>query len=113
MKRIGLILLWILACGCAADEPEQGRHVLASLECDFDGDGFESVDCGGNDCDDSNPDVYPGHGGCPDPCDQDGDGYRSRDCGGNDCDDKNPNIFPGTPTCPHNGGCVTQSCNNL
>jgi len=29
---------------------------------DADGDGFIDITCGGNDCDDSDPDVHPGHG---------------------------------------------------
>jgi len=63
---------------------------------DADGDGFASPDCGGTDCDDADPDVYPG---APEACnfvdddcdgdvdegfDADGDGWTT--CGG-DCND--------------------------
>jgi hypothetical protein len=84
--------------------------------CEFDGDGFFDIACGGTDCDDLDPNVFPG---APEICDakdsdcdlvlplneadQDADQYVQ--CtpyvgnvpgilGGNDCNDSNPNIYP-------------------
>gem|GEM_PF-5566735 len=86
---------------------------------DCDGDGYLNPVVGGNDCDDGNPNVYPGNG-CAvaqststpdatstpqastpplvDPCadgDCDGDGYLNPVVGGNDCDDGDASIYPG------------------
>ena len=72
---------------------------------DHDGDGYDSEACGGSDCDDSDPEVYPGaeelcdgkdtdcDGAVPDDeADGDGDGWMlCKD----DCDDFNPDINPG------------------
>jgi hypothetical protein len=88
---------------------------------DRDGDGVDAVECGGNDCNDADGDVYPGkveiadyrNPGKDDDCDPrtygqrdaDGDGYfdntyynvdaRGQKTGGTDCDDSNPAIIPG------------------
>ena len=73
---------------------------------DADEDGFDSPAAGGTDCDDSNPDVYPGAGetwydGIDGDCagdsdyDQDQDGYESEDYGGEDCDDTDDDVYPG------------------
>ncbi|MCP3686389.1 MAG: hypothetical protein GY861_27410 [bacterium] len=85
---------------------------------DADGDGFYSDE----DCDDNNPDFYPGaeeicdnlDNDCngiiddnpTEPCcsDEDGDGFAGTPLGcGPDCDDTNNEIYPGT----------TELCNNL
>ena len=73
-------------------------------ECwDQDGDGYSHIQCGGKDCDDSDPSTYPG---AADPCDgvdqacdglgdevdSDGDTYMI--CA-SDCDDSNPLLHPG------------------
>ena len=77
------------------------------LNPDWDGDGFESVDVGGTDCDDSDafifqvrPDAcYDGgidrdcDGGEDDDCDR--DGFIAIHAGGEDCADDNPGIYPG------------------
>lgn len=62
--------------------------------CDADGDGFRSVACGGDDCDDGNEDIHPG---AVDVCDGD-----DNDCDGtadqaNACDCAEPPPPPGLP----------------
>ena len=81
---------------------------------DIDLDGFYDEACGGEDCDDANPDIHPDaieicddlidndcdsyidmddwDCDCPD---QDLDGYTHDGCGGDDCDDWDPAINPG------------------
>jgi hypothetical protein len=78
---------------------------------DQDGDGFqtsvfnEESTAGGGDCQDVNPDIYPGapdewYDGIDSDCesdddfDQDGDGFRSDSFGGEDCADTDPEIHP-------------------
>jgi hypothetical protein len=84
-----------------------GRDTLLfqySNPCDDDEDGYLDPSCGGDDCDDEDPQVYPGaselcdgkDGNCdgrfpPAESDQDGDGWPL--C--NDCDDLDPDINPG------------------
>jgi hypothetical protein len=78
-------------------------HVINCQSADSDGDGVAAVFAGGNDCDDTDPAVYPG---AEEVCDQkdnncdgvtdegfdsDGDGYTL--CGG-DCDDADPGVNP-------------------
>jgi hypothetical protein len=73
-------LLWLgcLACGStreAAPAPcdSGGAGGALSETCDADGDGFASLACHGDDCDDTRADIHPG---APDTCDGDD----------NDCD---------------------------
>ncbi|MBW2263052.1 MAG: hypothetical protein JRG91_13825 [Deltaproteobacteria bacterium] len=76
---------------------------------DMDGDGFmpatvDEEDCGGRDCDDSDPDINPDAERQCDAVDhdcdgfldndQDGDTYASELCGGDDCDDADGSIHP-------------------
>jgi cysteine-rich repeat protein len=85
------------------------------LASDADGDGHDAMSCGGDDCDDADPNRYPGNSevcdteGHDEDCDPgtlggrdaDGDGAIDRlccngdDCG-TDCDDTRPNVHPMT-----------------
>ena len=78
----------------------------AVLNRDWDGDGYQTTDVGGADCDDSDPNVHPGaadecYDGLDRNCDGaneddcDGDGYETIHVGGADCDDAQPAVFPG------------------
>ena len=74
---------------------------------DADGDGFASLDSGGDDCNDDEPGAHPGAEEVPDDgldndcvggdatCDGDLDGVHAPLCGGADCDDDNSLFFPG------------------
>jgi hypothetical protein len=73
---------------------------------DEDGDGYASVESGGDDCDDTAPAFHPGaeetwYDGYDQDCDgasdndADGDGYDSDEYGGTDCDDTTASINPG------------------
>jgi len=83
--------------------------------CDLDEDGYFSLDCGGLDCDDSNPAIHPGatedpDNGIDDDCDgdtdevgpdfdDDGDPCSEND---GDCDDDNASVNPDAPEIPDN-----------
>ena len=97
--------------GCVAGAPPcEGMCVEASAECrsdcvDADGDGAFDATCGGSDCDDADPERFPGNrevcddDGHDEDCDdstfgpdEDGDGFVSSECCngarcGMDCDD--------------------------
>ena len=74
---------------------------------DEDGDGFDGLAFGGDDCDDEDPAVHPGAlevcgnqrdddcSGLADDLDEDMDGFVSTACGGPDCDDGDPAVHPG------------------
>ena len=73
---------------------------------DSDGDSYASEASGGDDCDDDDADVHPGHAdtvgdGVDQDCDgadgvdADGDGFASEGSGGEDCDDAAPDVHPG------------------
>ncbi|MBO6939210.1 MAG: putative metal-binding motif-containing protein [Deltaproteobacteria bacterium] len=104
-----------------------------SVEPDQDGDGHDSIVCGGDDCDDFDATRFPGNPevcdaeGHDDDCDprtlgddMDGDGFVAAECCntdadgrlecGGDCDDDRSGINPGTPeTCNE----VDDDCNGL
>jgi len=95
--------------GCNAGAAESELYtrtviLLGEASCDMDGDGFAGTACEGEDCDDEDPDVYPGadeacdgvdndcDGEVDEEFDGDGDGYLGCE---DDCDDTDPSIHPG------------------
>jgi hypothetical protein len=91
-------------------------------DADADGDGSDSLACGGDDCDDDDPGRYPGNPEVCDPegvdedcvgmtvgeLDEDGDGFVSSSCCngeqcGPDCDDSTRSVGP----------TVTERCNGI
>ncbi|MEW6108379.1 MAG: MopE-related protein, partial [Nitrospirota bacterium] len=108
-------------CGDGKDNNCNGQIDEAPCICpDADGDGFIASYCGGTDCNDSNPNAYPGAVenctdgidndcdglidrfdpnavNCPVCTDNDGDGYAVDGgvCGPVDCDDADPKVYPG------------------
>lgn len=93
-----------------ADDDGVPDHLDAQYPTDLDEDGFPSdayAECGGTDCDDTDPSTYPGqfdqiYDGRDRDCsggsdyDADGDGYDSTfEGGGDDCDDNDPAVHPG------------------
>ncbi len=83
-------------------EPAEGES--ETLDCD--GDGYVGRGTDATDCDDEDPDVYPGateiwYDGVDEDCsglgtsdyDADGDGEDAEDYGGTDCDDADPLTF--------------------
>ncbi len=88
--------------------------LYGSVITDEDGDGHDSLDAGGDDCDDADDGTYPGaaetwYDGTDQDCledddyDQDGDGYQVSayqpewSSGGGDCNDANAEVYPGAP----------------
>ncbi|MCA9575634.1 MAG: putative metal-binding motif-containing protein [Myxococcales bacterium] len=102
------------------DEAQRRCLTTCGTVRDADGDGHDAVECGGNDCDDADPDRFVGN---PEVCDSvghdedcdpttlgndnDGDGYVDSACCnrqtsgllacGLDCEDENDEIKPGAP----------------
>ena len=83
-----------------------GGTLVEEPGCDPEADGYTPD---GDDCDDADPNVFPG---APDSCngdgldndcdgqidedaDADGDGFESELCDGDDCNDEDVNVFPG------------------
>lgn len=89
-------------CAMAVCDPDLDTCVVFPGESDRDGDGFPSIECGGTDCDDFDPEVFPGHVElCFD--------MRDNDCNGAfDCADA---ACTGDPAC----GCVPRMeiCTNM
>jgi hypothetical protein len=84
------------------------------LEPDQDGDGVWRPECGGEDCDDEDPDAYPNapetpYDGVDQDCDGadltdvDEDGFEAEEAGGPDCDDGDPAVHPEVEEIPYNG----------
>jgi len=97
-------LMLVLACGEQKVDSAEPSGELSGTDADEDG--FYSVETGGDDCDDFNPDIYPGANDsvgddrdqdCDgvDGVDADGDGYASTESGGTDCDDAQAERNPG------------------
>jgi len=96
-----------LSCNAAAGLVNTG--VVFSLCADADNDGAQDIACGGTDCDDNDPNNFPGNleicgDGLDQDCDgadiavadADQDGFDSDLCvGGTDCDDTDPAVNPG------------------
>ena len=107
LNALGALMLVVgLGAGCLVDQGlyEQRKADLTEAGpdggSDLDGDGF-----GDDDCDDSDPSVYPGAVEVPyDETDQDcdgsdlddvdGDGFDAEIVGGTDCDDLDPAVHP-------------------
>jgi len=96
-------------------------HVPMQFECDEDQDGFDSIRCGGEDCDDGEESIYPGQvescdgidndcvgGPAPDETDVDKDGQMP--CQG-DCDDGKNTVYTGANEICDDG--LDNDCNDL
>ena len=104
---------WVLVlAGCLSTDAEL-EALLFQMD-DQDGDGFTDMLAGGDDCDDTNPDVYPGaveqwYDGVDQDCgfdsdyDRDGDGFDSSDYGGLDCNDFRADVHPDHQEVCHDG----------
>ena len=90
---------------------------------DADSDGFEDINAGGDDCDDTDASINPGSTEVPDDgidqncdgadavsttTDVDGDGYTDVNAGGDDCDDNDASINPGMLDIGQDG--IDQDC---
>jgi hypothetical protein len=83
---------------------------------DWDGDGYDATSAGGTDCNDGNPDIYPGaQEVCYDGIDQDCAGDEDTDdCDldghdrYSDCNDEDPTAYPGAPEIWYDG--ADQDC---
>ena len=120
------------SCGCKASEPlicapgascNEELNRCESCRTDNDGDGHRSLDCMGDDCDDNDPNRFPGRQEVCDVADHDEDcdptTYGQRDADGDqffdaqccnvngagvrscgpDCQDSNAAIVPGAQIC--------------
>lgn len=92
---------------------------------DEDNDGFFAEYCGGEDCDDTDPDINPDADEVPndgidqdcdrvdftEDCDQDGDGFDALVCGGTDCNDLDPDVNPDAEEIGGDG--IDQNCDSM
>jgi hypothetical protein len=82
-------------CGDGIDNNCNNAVDEAGCTCpDADGDGHPAAFCGGDDCDDTDPDIFEN---CPGCTDSDGDGFsvEGGSCGPIDCDDTDATVNPG------------------
>jgi hypothetical protein len=106
-----------------SNDPDQEQLILpiiGSTITDTDGDGYNTTEAGGDDCDDSDASIHPGaedewYDGVDSDCagdddyDQDGDGFQTMVWndevaqGGGDCQDNNANMYPGAPDTWYDG----------
>ena len=123
-------------CGNGIDDDCDGLVDDDDLDCCDDADGDQYLDdaCGGDDCDDTDPDVNPSvpesiaAGNCLDGADNDcdglvdiadpgccddadGDNYDDDACGGDDCDDTDADVNPGADEDCSNG--IDDDCDTL
>ncbi len=101
-----------------ADAPTVDVSLSVTAVTDEDGDGYDLIDAGGDDCDDTDANVYPGaadayYDDIDSNCDglsdwdQDQDGYESDahntdpEAGGGDCLDLDPSYHPGATDEPY------------
>lgn len=96
---MSLMMLTLLGCPILRDADIDART-------DADGDGHRAAQFGGDDCDDADPDAFPGgtevwYDGRDEDCsgdtdlDQDADRFDAASEGGDDCDDTDPLWHPG------------------
>lgn len=118
MRAVTALGTLALACGLALAACGNGGSDGSSADAgpgagepgcvDGDGDGHGRPSCGGDDCDDSAADTFPGaedsvgdgvDSSCDglDGIDADQDGHLALASGGDDCDDANPSVNPGQP----------------
>ena len=97
-----LVLLALFACTKDDVQDSEVEDTQVEVVPDADGDGFESIEAGGEDCDDSEASVYPGAAEVCDQIDQDCDGdlvEEFENLDGDafaDCDDPDPCVAPST-----------------
>ena len=95
----------IVLSSCLSTDAEVERLAVALQ--DYDGDGYLSVEFGGEDCNDDDPQIHPDavekwYDGVDRDCsggsdfDKDGDQFDAAEYGGRDCDDDNDDVFPGS-----------------
>ncbi len=110
------------------DLPEFTIPIYGSTITDIDSDGVIGTDAGGTDCNDDNPNIYPGaldewYDGIDSNCDgnddfdQDGDGFQTivwnddPANNGGDCQDSNPTMYPGAPDQWYDG--IDSNCDGV
>ena len=100
------------------DSDGHGDPAVADLDCDQPS-GFVSL---GDDCDDTDPSIYPGaeeieYDGIDqdcdteDLCDVDEDDHNALECGGDDCDDDDPTVYTGATETWYDD--IDQDCDGL
>ncbi len=103
--------VWLTISSNDEELPEARVRLEGASVTDVDGDGYDGLEAGGDDCNDDDPDIHPGaddewydgeDSNCDgaDDYDQDGDGYQTAlyndevAGGGGDCQDNNPTMHP-------------------